>query len=320
MNKEYKIGNVSLEGPFMVAPLAGISDGPFRRLCFEQGASYACSEMVSAKGLFYRDKNTEKLLEILPGEGPVGYQIFGNEPDVMAFAANKLEDRKNQILDINMGCPVPKVVRNGEGSALMKDPDLVYNIVGAVVSATKKPVTVKIRAGWDDNSKNAVEVAKAIEGAGASAIAVHGRTREQFYSGKADWSIIRDVKEAVKSIPIIGNGDVVDATSAKRMFDETGCDFIMIGRGALGNPWIFKELNASLNDDEYVAPSLEEIKATMIRHFDDLVAAKGEYTAIREMRKHVGWYIKGVHGAARLRGAINQINDAEELRRAIQNV
>ncbi len=320
MNKEYKIGNVGLKGPFMMAPLAGISDGPFRRLCFEQGASYACSEMVSAKGLFYRDKNTEKLLEILPGEGPVGYQIFGNEPDIMAFAANKLEDRDNKILDINMGCPVPKVVRNGEGSALMKDPDLVYNLVSAVVGATKKPVTVKIRAGWDENSKNAVEVAKAIEGAGASAIAVHGRTREQFYSGKADWSIIRDVKEAVRTIPIIGNGDVIDSESAKRMFEETGCDFIMIGRGALGNPWIFAELNASLNGDTYERPGLEIIKQTMLRHFDDLVAVKGEYTAIREMRKHVGWYIKGVHGAARLRGEVNQLTTAKELRAAIEKL
>lgn len=318
-NKEFKIGNLSLEGPFMLAPLAGISDGPFRRLCFKEGASYACSEMVSAKGLFYGDKNTEKLLTILPGEGPVGFQLFGNEPDAMAWATEKLESRENKIIDINMGCPVPKIVKNGEGSALMKNPSLAYDVVSAVVKATKKPVTVKIRAGWDEKSINCVEIAKAIEGAGASAVCVHGRTREQYYAGKADWGAIRAVKEAVR-IPVIGNGDVVDFDSAQRMFDETGCDLIMIGRGAFGNPWIFKELNAGLKGEAFEKPGLDEIKAKMLEHLDALIEEKGTYTAIREMRKHVGWYIKGVHGAAKLRGAINQLNKIEELKKAITNL
>ncbi|MBQ4649157.1 MAG: tRNA dihydrouridine synthase DusB [Firmicutes bacterium] len=319
-NKELKIGNLQLASPFMLAPLAGITDGPFRRLCGEMGAGLVCSEMVSAKGLWYKDKNTGRLLEILPGEENVAYQIFGHEPEIMAFAARELENRENKILDINMGCPVPKIVKNGEGSALMKDPQLAHDIIAATVAATKKPVTVKIRAGWDDTSKNAVEVAKAAEAAGAAMVAVHGRTREQFYSGHADWSIIADVKKAL-CIPVAGNGDVIDAESAKAMADQTGCDFIMIGRGALGNPWIFRDLNAAWRGEEIPAPpTKEDKKAMMLRHFEDTLELKGEYAAVREMRKHVGWYLKGVHGAAAFRGKVNQITDAGELRKAIGEI
>ena len=314
------IGNVGLSGPFLLAPLAGITDGPFRGLCSQAGAALVYSEMVSAKGLWYGDKNTGKLLEILPGEGPAAYQLFGHEPEIMAFAARKLDSRMNAIFDINMGCPVPKIVKNGEGSALMKNPDLVYDLVAAAVKNTSKPVTVKIRAGWDEESVNAVEVARAVSAAGASAVAVHGRTREQYYSGKADWSVIAAVKRAV-NIPVIGNGDVTDTASGMRMMEETGCDFVMVGRGALGNPWIFSELTAAWRGEPLPPPpTKEEKKAMMIRHFNDILELKGEYVAVREMRKHVGWYLKGVHGAAAFRGKINGINSADELRRAIDGI
>ena len=314
------IGNAGLSGPFLLAPLAGITDGPFRRLCSQAGAALVYSEMVSAKGLWYGDKNTGKLLKILPGEGPAAYQLFGHEPEIMAFAARKLDSRMNVIFDINMGCPVPKIVKNGEGSALMKNPDLVYDLVAAAVKNTSKPVTVKIRAGWDEESVNAVEVARAVSAAGASAVAVHGRTREQYYSGKADWSVIAAVKRAV-NIPVIGNGDVTDAASGIRMMEETGCDFVMVGRGALGNPWIFSELTAAWRGEPLPPPpTKEEKKAMMIRHFNDILELKGEYVAVREMRKHVGWYLKGVHGAAAFRGKINGINSADELRRAIDGI
>lgn len=315
-----KIGNVGLSSPFLLAPLAGITDGPFRRLCSEAGAGLVYSEMVSAKGLWYKDKNTGGLLEILPGEGPVAYQLFGHEPEIMAFAARELDKRDNVIFDINMGCPVPKIVKNGEGSALMKNPDLAHDVVAAAVKNTSKPVTVKIRAGWDADSINAVEVAHAVSAAGASAIAVHGRTREQYYSGKADWSVIAAVKRAV-DIPVIGNGDVTDGASALRMVEETGCDFVMVARGALGNPWIFRELNAAWRGEPLPPPpTKEDKKQMMLRHFNDVLDLKGEYVAVREMRKHVGWYLKGVPGAAAFRGKINQINSAVELRKAIQEI
>ncbi|MGN1334134.1 MAG: tRNA dihydrouridine synthase DusB, partial [Anaerovoracaceae bacterium] len=275
------IGNVGLSSPFLLAPLAGITDGPFRRLCSQEGAALTYSEMVSAKGLWYGDKNTGKLLEILPGEGPVVYQLFGHEPEIMAFAARKLDDCINVIFDINMGCPVPKIVKNGEGSALMKNPDLAYELVAAAVKNTSKPVTVKIRAGWDEESVNAVEVARAVSAAGAFAVAVHGRTREQYYSGKADWSVIAAVKRAV-NIPVIGNGDVTDAASGIRMMEETGCDYVMVGRGALGNPWIFSELAAAWRGEPLPPqPTKEEKKAMMLRHFNDILQLKGEYVAVR---------------------------------------
>ena len=382
MKKDCNIGNVRLANPFLLAPLAGVTDAPFRRICGEMGAGLVYSEMVSAKGLWYKDKNTDRLLEILDGEAPVAYQIFGHEPEIMAEAVHMLNERNHMLLDINMGCPVPKIVRNGEGSTLMRDPDLAQRVVEAAVSASTKPVTVKIRAGWNDAEKNAVEVAQAIEAGGASAVAVHGRTREQFYSGNADWDIIAAVKAAVR-IPVIGNGDVTDVTSAYRMMQETGCDFVMIGRGALGNPWIFESLarawaagafdalrpaaqgteanrpgaagarpatqdadlswqdsprnaagaqsagsavdalqpRAAADPALYSsAPSKEQKIAMMLRHFDDVYALKGEYTAVREMRKHVGWYLKGVPGAAAFRGRINQINDAAALRAAIRSI
>lgn len=319
-DRELKIGNLQLENPFFLAPLAGITDAPTRRLCREQGAALTYSEMVSGKGLWYKDKNTGKLLQIYEDEKPVAIQIFGHEPDVMAFTARELDSYENALLDINMGCPVPKIVKNGEGSALMKNPDLVYDIVSAVVKNSSKPVTAKIRAGWDENSINAVEVAHAISAAGAAAVAVHGRTREQFYSGNADWSIIAKVKRAV-DIPVIGNGDVVDAESALRMMDETGCDFVMVGRGALGNPWIFRELEAAWKGEPVPEkPTTEDKKQMMLRHFRDLMELKGEYAAVREMRKHVGWYLKGVHGAAAFRGAVNQITKADLLEEAILNI
>ena len=317
---ELKIGNLQLENPFLLAPLAGITDAPTRRLCREMGAALTCSEMVSGKGLWYKDKNTGKLLQIYDDEKPVAIQIFGHEPDVMAFTARELDGLDNAVLDINMGCPVPKIVKNGEGSALMKNPDLVYDIVSAVVKNSSKPVTAKIRAGWDADSINAVEVAHAISAAGASAVAVHGRTREQFYSGYADWSVIARVKRAV-NIPVIGNGDVVDGPSALRMMEETGCDFVMVGRGALGNPWIFRELIAAWKGEEAPEPpTTEDKKLMMLRHFKDLMELKGEYAAVREMRKHVGWYLKGVHGAASFRGAVNQITKADLLEEAILNI
>lgn len=318
--KVLKIGNVELDSPFLLAPMAGITDGPFRRICREMGAGLVYSEMVSAKGLWFKDKNTGRLLEILDGEEPVAYQLFGHEPEIMAFAAEMLAGRGNVIFDINMGCPVPKVVKNGEGSALMKDPQLVFDLVEAAVKGAGKPVTVKIRAGWDEASVNAVEIARAAAAGGAAAVAVHARTREQFYSGRVDRAVIAAVKHAV-SIPVIGNGDVTDGASGMSMMDETGCDFVMVGRGALGNPWIFRELNAAWKGTEPpAAPSMEDKKQMMIRHFRDVLALKGEYAAVREMRKHVGWYLKGLPGSAAFRGMVNQITKAQELESAIRNL
>ena len=318
--KELRIADLTLDNPFFLAPLAGITDAPTRRLCKEQGAALVFSEMVSGKGLWYGDKNTGKLLHTYEEERPVVFQIFGHEPEVMAYTARELDKYPCAMLDINMGCPVPKIVKNGEGSALLKNPDLIYDVVSATVKNTSKPVSVKIRIGWDEKSINAVEVAHAISAAGASMITVHGRTREQFYSGKADWSHIAAVKRAV-DIPVTGNGDVVDAKSAMDMMDQTGCDFVMIGRGALGNPWIFKEVIAAWKGEELPAPPTKEEKMDMmIRHLRDLAELKGEYAAVREMRKHVGWYLKGVHGAAAFRGKVNQITDLNELVEAIKSI
>lgn len=311
--KQLKIGNVGLENSYILGPMAGVTDLPFRLLCKEQGAALVCMEMVSAKGILYNNKNTECLLEIHPEETPASLQLFGSDPKIISEMAKRIEERPFAILDINMGCPVPKVVRNGEGSALMKNPKLVYELVNAVVKAIEKPVTVKIRKGFDDNHINAVEIAKIIEEAGAAAVAVHGRTREQYYSGKADWNIIREVKEAV-SIPVIGNGDVTSGERAIAMQQETGCDGVMIARGAQGNPWIFAELvSYERNKTLPSRPEKSEIVKTMLRHAQLQLKYKGEYLGIREMRKHVAWYVKGLHGAARLRDTINKVETYEEL-------
>ena len=277
-------------------------------------------EMVSAKAVHYNNKNTEALMEIHPDERPVSLQLFGSEPDIMAETAARIEERPFAILDVNMGCPVPKVVNNREGSALMKEPKLVGEIVTALVKAVKKPVTVKIRKGFDDEHVNAVEIAKIIEASGAAAIAVHGRTREQYYSGKADWDIIRQVKEAV-SIPVIGNGDVTDAVSAKKMMDETGCDGIMIGRACRGNPWIFKEVTHYLNTGEILErPTRDEVRETILRHAKLQLEYKGEYTGIREMRKHVAWYTAGYPHSAKLRRMVNEMETFTELEESICNI
>ncbi|PWJ49967.1 tRNA dihydrouridine synthase DusB [Faecalicatena contorta] len=311
--KRLRIGNIELENSYILGPMAGVTDLPFRLLCKEQGAGLVCMEMVSAKGIMYHNKNTESLLKIHPEEMPASLQFFGSEPKILSEMAKRIEERPFTFLDINMGCPVPKVVRNGEGSALMKNPRLVYELVSAVVKAIEKPVTVKIRKGFNDEQVNAVEIAKIIEEAGAAAVAVHGRTREQYYSGRADWEIIRQVKEAV-SIPVIGNGDVTSGERAIAMQEQTGCDGVMIARGAQGNPWIFSELTAYEQTGELPPrPTLEEIKKTMLRHARLQLEYKGEYMGIREMRKHVAWYVKGLHGAARLRDEINKVESYEGL-------
>ena len=311
--KKLKIGNVELENIYILGPMAGVTDLPFRLLCREQGAGLLCMEMVSAKAILYNNRNTEQLLTIHPDEKPVSLQLFGSDPKIMSEMAKRIEERPFAILDINMGCPVPKVVKNGEGSALMKEPKLVYEIVSAIVKAIEKPVTVKIRKGFDDDHVNAVEIAKIIEEAGASAIAVHGRTREQYYSGKADWDIIRQVKEAV-SIPVIGNGDVTSPQKAVALQEQTGCDGVMIARGAEGNPWIFSEMIEYEKTGVVPSrPDKEEVLKMMLRHARLQLDYKGEYQGIREMRKHVSWYTKGIPGAARLRERINAVESYEEL-------
>ena len=296
MMKQLKIGNVTLPNRYILGPMAGVTDLPFRVLCKEQGAGLLCMEMVSAKAILYNNKNTESLLEIHPDEQPVSLQFFGSDPKIMSEMAKRVEERPFDIMDINMGCPVPKVVRNGEGSALMKNPKLVYEIVSAMVKAIDKPVTVKIRKGFDDSCINAVEIAKIIEEAGAAAVAVHGRTREQYYSGQADWDIIRQVKEAV-SIPVIGNGDVTSPQKAEELVKQTGCDGIMIARGAQGNPWIFSEMITYEETGTLPErPGKEEVRDMMLRHARLQLKYKGEFIGIREMRKHVAWYTKGLKG------------------------
>ena len=313
--KELIIGNVRLASPLILGPMAGVTDLPFRVLCREYGAGLVCMEMVSAKGILYRNRNTEAMLRVDPGERPVSLQLFGSEPDILGEVVRSLEDRPFDIIDLNMGCPVPKIVKNGEGSALMKNPELAGRIVKAMVQATKKPVTVKIRKGFDDASVNAVEAAKILEDAGAAAIAVHGRTREQYYSGQADWSIIREVKEAV-AFPVIGNGDVNTPEKAEELFAETGCDGVMIARGARGNPWIFGRIARWLETGERLPkPGLEVVKAMILRHAGMMVELKGEYTGIREMRSHVAWYTAGFPGASEIRRKACAAETFEDLRK-----
>ncbi len=308
-----RIGNVELENNLILAPMAGVTDLPFRLLCREQGVGLVCMEMVSAKGIMYNNKNTEILLEVDERERPASLQLFGADPKIISEMAKKLEEGNFDMLVLDMGCPVPKVVNNGEGSALMKNPVLAGQIIEATVKAIKKPVTVKIRKGFDDEHINAVEMARVAQESGAAAVAVHGRTREQYYSGKADWDIIRQVKEAV-SIPVIGNGDVLDATSAKALVDQTGCDGIMIGRGAQGNPWIFSQI---LYEQETglgaKRPELNEVVEMILRHARMQIDFKGEYTGIREMRKHASWYMSGYKNSSRLRGRINEVESLEQM-------
>ena len=312
-----KIGNVELDSPVALAPMAGVTDLPFRILCREQGCGLMCTEMVSAKALLYKNRNTKPLLETKPEERPVAVQLFGSDPDIMSEMALMLEEGPYDIIDVNMGCPVPKIVNNGEGSALMKNPKLAGEILSAMTRKLKKPVTVKFRKGFNDESVNAVEFAKMSEQSGAAAVAVHGRTREQFYSGKADWDIIRQVKEAVR-IPVIGNGDIFTPQDAGRMMEETGCDGVMVARGAKGNPWIFRRIDHYLKTGEVLPkPKPEEVKQMILRHAALLAEFKGEYTAMREMRKHVSWYTAGYPHSAALRNDINLVETMEELQELV---
>nr|MCR4674008.1 tRNA dihydrouridine synthase DusB [Lachnospiraceae bacterium] len=307
-----QIGNVTLENNLVLAPMAGVTDLPFRMLCKEQGAGLICMEMVSAKALQYNNKNTHALLEVNEGERPVSLQLFGSDPDCIAEQAKRIEERNFDILDINMGCPVPKVVNNGEGSALMKNPKLVGEIIEKTAKAIKKPVTVKFRKGFDEDHVNAVEIAHVAEESGAAAVAVHGRTREQYYSGKADWDIIAQVKDAVK-IPVIGNGDLLDAKDVIAMGEQTDCDGFMIGRGAQGNPWIFHQILHYFETGELIGkPPMSKMVETMLRHAKMQIEFKGEYLGVREMRKHAAWYTAGYRNSSRLRGRINEVETYDE--------
>lgn len=317
---QLKIGNVTLDNNLVLAPMAGVTDLPFRLLCKEQGAGLICMEMVSAKAIYFENKNTLELMEIHDEECPVSLQLFGSDADIISEMAKRIEERPFAILDINMGCPVPKVAGNGEGSALMRNPKLVAEIVEKTVRSISKPVTIKIRKGFNDAEVNAVEIAHIAEECGAAAVAVHGRTREQYYSGKADWDIIRQVKEKVK-IPVIGNGDIVDGASAKAMLEQTGCDGLMIGRGAQGNPWIFREILHYMQTGELLqAPTPQEKAEVIKRHIALQMQYKGEYTAIREMRKHLAWYSAGMPQSAQFRNAINLMETKEELLASVEKM
>lgn len=314
------IGNVTLDNNIILAPMAGVSDLPFRLLCREQGAGLVCMEMVSAKAIYYNNRNTDSLMEIHPNEVPASLQLFGSDPVIISEMAKRIEERPFALLDINMGCPVPKVVNNGEGSALMKNPKLVEEILSSLVKAINKPVTVKIRKGFDDSHVNAVEIAKIAEACGVAAVAVHGRTREQYYSGHADWDIIAEVKNAVK-IPVIGNGDVDSPQAAEQLLAQTGCDGVMIGRAAQGNPWIFREVTKYLETGEIVErPDNKEKKETILKHAALQLEYKGEYTGVREMRKHLSWYTIGMPHSARFRQMINTMETMDELLKGVEKI
>lgn len=307
-----QIGEIKLAAPLALAPMAGITDLPFRLICRRLGCGMTVSEMVSAKGLLYKNVKTTEMLRIDDGERPTAIQLFGSVPEELAEAARMVEASGADMIDFNMGCPVPKIVNNGEGSALMKQPQLAHDILAAMVKAVKIPVTVKFRAGWDDSNRNAVEIAKAVEAAGVSAVAVHGRTRQQFYEGKADWGIIAEVKQAV-NVPVFGNGDIFTVEDGLRMLAETGVDGLMIGRGADGNPWIFRELAAVLRGEERpAAPSLQERLAQAAEHLDMLIDYKGEHISVKEMRRHISAYLKGLPHAAEFRGRFHKVDTREQ--------
>lgn len=307
-----QIGEIKLAAPLALAPMAGITDLPFRLICRRLGCGMTVSEMVSAKGLLYKNVKTTEMLRIDNGERPTAIQLFGSVPEELAEAARMVEASGADMIDFNMGCPVPKIVNNGEGSALMKQPQLAHDILAAMVKAVKIPVTVKFRAGWDDSNRNAVEIARAVEAAGVSAVAVHGRTRQQFYEGKADWGIIAEVKQAVK-VPVFGNGDIFTVEDGLRMLEETGVDGLMIGRGADGNPWIFRELAAVLRGEEHpAAPSLQERLAQAAEHLDMLIDYKGEHISVKEMRRHISAYLKGLPHAAEFRGRFHKVDTREQ--------
>lgn len=317
---KWKIGNVEIPNRFVLAPMAGVTDLAFRRLCKEQGAGLLCMEMISAKAISYKNKNTRALMEIDPVEHPISMQLFGSEPELMTEVAKEIEEEPFDILDINMGCPVPKVVNNGEGSALLKTPDLIEEIVRKVSSAIKKPVTVKVRIGFENEPIDIVEIAKRIEDAGAAALAVHGRTRQQYYSGTADWDTIRRVKEAI-TIPVVGNGDVDSPLKSEALIKQTGCDAVMIGRAVRGNPWLFRELNHYFQTGELLGrPSAEEIREMILRHARKQIELKGEFVGIREMRKHVAWYTAGMRHSAGLRRESNTIESYEALEQLLSRL
>lgn len=312
-----KIGNKELLNNVFLAPMAGVTDMPFRCICKSYGAGLVYSEMISAKGLFYSDKKTAELMQISDNERPCAIQIFGSDPEIMAQIIPKVMQYKPEIIDINMGCPTPKIVNNGDGSALLKNPRLIGQIVRAVSDASPVPVTVKIRKGWDDTNINAVETAKIIEANGAAAIAVHGRTRAQFYSGTADWDIIRDVKSTV-SIPVIGNGDIWKAEDAKRMIEYTGCDAVMVARGAEGNPFIFRQINELFSKGSISCfPTPQERLTQALRHTEALAEFKGEERGVKEARKHIAWYIKGLPSSSKIKSEIFKISDVESVRRVL---
>lgn len=317
--KDFKIGNINIEGGLCLGPMAGVSDLPFRRLCKEMGASLLVTEMVSAKAIYFKNKNTEPLMKIDKDEHPVALQLFGSDPDIIALMAAQIENRDFDIFDFNMGCPVPKIVNNGEGSALMKNPKLVEEILSKLVKSVKKPVTLKIRKGFSEDNINAVEIAKIAEASGVSAIAVHARTREQYYSGKADWSIIKAVKSTV-NIPVIGNGDVTDGKSAEEMYEYTGCDGIMIARAARGNPWIFREIRDYFCSKTVEKPAKDEVIDMILKHCRLQMEYDDEIMAVRKMRKHVAWYTHGMKGSSTLRDRVNYIESYNELEHLLRTV